>query len=324
MATGEHAFPGETMTAVSYKVVHTAPVEPRKLNPALPEALDQIIMRCLAKAPAERYGSGEDLAHDLHALRNGQPLAQLPALQTIVPAAKHPGGLDATLDSEPSATATKARVSAASIVFAFLAAGIIVAAGWYGYTRRQHLTALVGPDPNLAPVVEPLANEAAPRANRNAARPNGNPTADTPPKNAGAKSPAPVAATPAPALPKPPMVAFDPHKLDPEANGKLKIDAEKFPPNVNFTVEMNGRVYFERGTNGVLDFEDLYVPPGVPEFRVIAGDGTNRKTSNIVSAEFKAKKKKILRVELRSQGQKENTGMPAGVYADSQIVVTLK
>jgi len=44
-----------------------------------------------------------------------------------------------------------------------------------------------------------------------------------------------------------------------------------------------------------------------------------------VSAEFKAKKKKTLKIELRTQGQKDAAaGMPAGVYADSQIVVTLK
>src|SRR5271168_4084351 len=36
MSTGEQAFPGETVTAVSYKVVHTEPVPPRKLNPAIP------------------------------------------------------------------------------------------------------------------------------------------------------------------------------------------------------------------------------------------------------------------------------------------------
>ncbi len=44
MATGEQPFPGESMTAVSYKVVHTDPVPPRKLNPSVPAKLDAIIM----------------------------------------------------------------------------------------------------------------------------------------------------------------------------------------------------------------------------------------------------------------------------------------
>jgi hypothetical protein len=88
---------------------------------------------------------------------------------------------------------------------------------------------------------------------------------------------------------------------------------------------MGGKVYFERGGNNNQQlFDDLYVPPGVTEFRVIAGEGANRKTSNIVSAEFKPKKKKTLRIELRTQGQKNASEVPSGVYADSQIVVTLK
>ena len=36
LATGEQPFPGETMTAVSYKVVYTEPIPPAKLNPAIP------------------------------------------------------------------------------------------------------------------------------------------------------------------------------------------------------------------------------------------------------------------------------------------------
>ena len=110
-------------------------------------------------------------------------------------------------------------------------------------------------------------------------------------------------------------MAFDPKQLDPNANGKLKIEADHFPENVAFTVEMGGKIYFERGGgNNQNVFDDLYVPPGFPEFRVIAG----------VGAEFKAKKKKTLRIELRTQGEKNNSGVPAGVYPDSQIVVTLK
>lgn len=126
-------------------------------------------------------------------------------------------------------------------------------------------------------------------------------------------------------LPPPPRVEFDPKQLDPNTNAKLKIEAEHFPANVAFTVEMGGKVYFERGGNNNQQlFEDLYVPPGVTEFRVIAGEGANRKTSNIVSTEFKAKKKKTLRIELRTQGQKNGSAVPSGVYTDSQIVVTLK
>ena len=58
------------MTAVSYKVVHTEPVPPRKLNPSIPLKLESIILKCLAKNPDERYQTGEDLARDLGELRS--------------------------------------------------------------------------------------------------------------------------------------------------------------------------------------------------------------------------------------------------------------
>src|SRR4029078_4874032 len=44
MATGERPFPGESNTAVSYKVVHTDPIPPRKLNPLMPAQLENIIL----------------------------------------------------------------------------------------------------------------------------------------------------------------------------------------------------------------------------------------------------------------------------------------
>src|SRR5580692_6085764 len=69
MSTGEQPFPGETMTSVSYKVVHVEPIPPTKLNPSIPLKLEGIILKCLAKNPDERYQTGEDLARDLAELR---------------------------------------------------------------------------------------------------------------------------------------------------------------------------------------------------------------------------------------------------------------
>jgi hypothetical protein len=67
---------------------------------------------------------------------------------------------------------------------------------------------------------------------------------------------------------------------------------------------------------------DLYVPPGVQEFLVVAKQGAVEKTSNTVSTEFKAKKRYTLKIELRSQGA-SNGGVPQALYPDSQIIVTL-
>ena len=82
MATGEQPFPGETMTTVSYKIVHTEPVPPARLNPLVPAQLDKVIMKCLSKSPADRYQSGEELAQALAEVRSGATPA---SLQTVIP-----------------------------------------------------------------------------------------------------------------------------------------------------------------------------------------------------------------------------------------------
>jgi serine/threonine-protein kinase len=73
LSSGEKPFPGDTFTTVAYKVVHTSPPPVRELNPALPEQLDAILGRCLAKGKDERYSSADVLASDLEILRSTLP-----------------------------------------------------------------------------------------------------------------------------------------------------------------------------------------------------------------------------------------------------------
>jgi len=81
MATGEQPFSGETITAVSYKIVHTDPIPPSRLNPAVGARLESVLLKCLAKSPADRYQTGEDLAADLAAVRSG--VQAMPAFATL-------------------------------------------------------------------------------------------------------------------------------------------------------------------------------------------------------------------------------------------------
>ncbi len=77
LATGDRPFTGETLMAMSYKIVHTDPVPPRKLNPAIPRDLENVILKCMEKDPAARYQSGEALARDLRAMHEGRTLDTL-------------------------------------------------------------------------------------------------------------------------------------------------------------------------------------------------------------------------------------------------------
>ena len=125
--------------------------------------------------------------------------------------------------------------------------------------------------------------------------------------------------------PAPAPLDFDPKTLDRKQNARLEIDATRMPPDLDFTVEMNGKVYVRKTGTGIYkESDDLFVPPGVHEFRVTAQSGEVGKVSNTVSTDFRANKKTTMRIELRLQGMSANSGMPRGLYPGSQIVVTLK
>jgi eukaryotic-like serine/threonine-protein kinase len=112
LATGEQPFPGEGLTTVLYKVVHTEPIPPRKLNPSLPARFEDIILRCMQKDPAARYQTAEELAQELGDVRAGKS-AQIPVAppaRTFAPI----GDTDATL-VEPVRVMPEAALPPASV-----------------------------------------------------------------------------------------------------------------------------------------------------------------------------------------------------------------
>ncbi len=74
MVTGRPPFLGDSPVAIAYKHVQEAPPRPTSINPDVPRALEAIIARLLAKNPAQRYSSAEDVRGDLRRFREGQPL----------------------------------------------------------------------------------------------------------------------------------------------------------------------------------------------------------------------------------------------------------
>jgi serine/threonine-protein kinase len=349
MATGEQPFPGESMTAVSYKVVHTEPVPPRKLNPSIPLKLESIILKCLTKNPDERYQTGEDLARDLGELRTvGTSFGLKGAAPEMTAAAGDP---NATLIETPPAVRTRSKPATQSPepvgppksnsnnrpVLAAVVVAMIVAGSWYTMRRKETPPVQVATPANSdASIAKQTAGTAGPAP----ASPTTNlpavekPSASVPKKPeskvaSAAKAPPAKAETPRgkteATSPEPAALDFNPKSLDPKANAKLKIEADQMPAKLDFTVEMNGKLYLRRSAEGNrTEFDSLYVPPGVQEFRVTAGSGSVRKISNTVSTEFKAKKRHTLRIELRTQGGAPGSGTPQDLYADTQIVLTLR
>jgi beta-lactam-binding protein with PASTA domain/predicted Ser/Thr protein kinase len=61
LLTGAVPFEGETAVAIAYKQVSATPRAPSELNPAIPPSLDAVVLRALAKDPAERYADADEL-----------------------------------------------------------------------------------------------------------------------------------------------------------------------------------------------------------------------------------------------------------------------
>lgn len=69
MITGKLPFYGENINSVWYQVINEEPKVPSSLNPVIPEMLDKIVAKCLAKDPDNRYQSANELLSDLHSCR---------------------------------------------------------------------------------------------------------------------------------------------------------------------------------------------------------------------------------------------------------------
>jgi serine/threonine-protein kinase len=68
MATGRRPFEGETGLSLVTAILRDEPPAPTEVKPSLPRKLEQILNRCLAKSPDERFQSAEELRDELRKL----------------------------------------------------------------------------------------------------------------------------------------------------------------------------------------------------------------------------------------------------------------
>lgn len=74
MLTGSAPFLAETPIAVAYKHVTERPAAPRSINPAIPPALETIVLKCLQKDRANRYADASELRSDLLRFLDDRPI----------------------------------------------------------------------------------------------------------------------------------------------------------------------------------------------------------------------------------------------------------
>ena len=69
MLTGDRAFKGDSAAALQAAVLTSDPDAPRSVRGEVPAALNDLVVRCLAKEPDERPDSAVELARELEELR---------------------------------------------------------------------------------------------------------------------------------------------------------------------------------------------------------------------------------------------------------------
>jgi serine/threonine-protein kinase len=76
MLTGQVPFTGDTPLEIAMKHLSEVPRPPSELRPEVPHDLDLVVLRALAKDPADRYESAEEMDADLKRVLEGLPVGE--------------------------------------------------------------------------------------------------------------------------------------------------------------------------------------------------------------------------------------------------------
>jgi eukaryotic-like serine/threonine-protein kinase len=99
LLTGVVPFEGETAVAIAFKQVSAEPRPPSAVNPSVPAALDVIVLRALAKDPAQRFADAEEFIAVLLREREAMPAGRTAAV--LAAAAHGPEGTRGDAHSAP-------------------------------------------------------------------------------------------------------------------------------------------------------------------------------------------------------------------------------
>lgn len=148
MLTGELPFSSDNVVKLALMHVQTPAPKPSAICPEISEALDNIVLKAMAKNPAQRYRTAAEMTAALLALRNtAAPSA--PVAPTMPTAAAAPGALLSKAPSypKPNGAAAPADNAAASTIAANVA--------------PTSNTAVGVPSANVAPTGNAIASAAA-------------------------------------------------------------------------------------------------------------------------------------------------------------------
>jgi serine/threonine-protein kinase len=88
---GRPPFTGDSPVAIAYQHVRENPVPPSRVDPDVPPWADAIVLKAMAKAPADRYQTAADMRADLQRAASGLPVAAPPTRLDMYPQTQRMG-----------------------------------------------------------------------------------------------------------------------------------------------------------------------------------------------------------------------------------------
>jgi serine/threonine-protein kinase len=162
MLTGRPPFSGDTPVSIAYQHVKETPATPRSFNPTISASLEAVVLQAMAKLPAERYTTAEDLRADLDRYQRGQTVlarppsefnagpqteAMAPTLATRVTGLTTATDIVEEQPRERPRRTTPMWVAAAIVLIAAIVVGVIFggrALGYFGGAKYLQVPKVIG------------------------------------------------------------------------------------------------------------------------------------------------------------------------------------
>ncbi len=149
LLTGVPPFQGDSAFAVAYQHVREDPTPPSQIEPDLPTSLDAVVLKAMAKNPANRYQSADDFRADVERAAAGRKVEATPLLAAAQTAAIPPASPTTVLlrpdDRDRSGRRQAAYVALAIAVLAvFVAAALLVKHSFSGTTASIQAPNVIG------------------------------------------------------------------------------------------------------------------------------------------------------------------------------------